>query len=52
MILSEWHELYEESLEFAEILTEVTEKLDEEYWMNWIPDNNTQFVSGALQNRS
>lgn len=52
MILSEWQELNEESLEFTELLTKMTEKLDEEYWMNWTPDNNTQFASGALQKRS
>ncbi|CAI5656359.1 unnamed protein product [Oreochromis niloticus] len=49
MILSEWQELNEESFEFTELLTKMTEKLDEEYWMNWTPDNNTQFASGALQ---
>lgn len=52
MILSEWQELNEESFEFTELLTKMTEKLDEEYWMNWTPDNNTQFASGALQKRS
>ncbi|XP_030613269.1 uncharacterized protein LOC115800150 [Archocentrus centrarchus] len=49
MILSEWHELYENSMKLSERLSSVSQELGEEYWKNWMPDNNTELNTGTLQ---
>lgn len=52
MILSEWHKLYNNSLQFNVFLERLGTKLGGTYWMNWMPDNNSQDVPGTLQQRS
>lgn len=52
MILSEWHNLYNKSLQFGVFLESLPSKLGEAYWMNWMPDNSTHDVTGTLQQRS
>ncbi|XP_029967302.1 uncharacterized protein abca12 isoform X2 [Salarias fasciatus] len=49
MILSEWHQLYNSSMRFGNILYQLPERLDEEYWMNWMPENNTHDIGETLQ---
>lgn len=52
MILSEWHELYNNSLQFGMLLERLATELGGEYWTNWMPDISTHDVSGTLQQRS
>ncbi|XP_073329250.1 uncharacterized protein abca12 [Pagrus major] len=49
MILSEWHNLYNKSLQFAVLFERVSTELGEAYWINWLPDNSTHDVAGILQ---
>uniref|UniRef100_A0A671U5T1 ATP binding cassette subfamily A member 12 n=1 Tax=Sparus aurata TaxID=8175 RepID=A0A671U5T1_SPAAU len=49
MILSEWHNLYNKSLQFAGLIQRVSTELGEAYWMNWMPDNSTHDITGTLQ---
>ncbi|XP_038576238.1 uncharacterized protein abca12 isoform X3 [Micropterus salmoides] len=49
MILSEWHKLYNNSVQFGVLLERVATALGGEYWMNWMPDNITYDVTGTLQ---
>ncbi|XP_070770245.1 uncharacterized protein abca12 [Enoplosus armatus] len=49
MILSEWHKLYNNSLQFGVFLDRLATELGGAYWMNWIPDNSTHDVTGTLQ---
>lgn len=52
MILSEWHKLYNNSMQFGVFLERLPAKLGLPYWMNWMPDNSTHDVIGTLQQRS
>nr|XP_046260291.1 glucosylceramide transporter ABCA12 [Scatophagus argus] len=49
MILSEWHELYNKSLQFGTFLERLPTELGGAYWMNWMPGNTTQDVGVTLQ---
>ncbi|XP_036965803.1 ATP-binding cassette sub-family A member 12 isoform X3 [Acanthopagrus latus] len=49
MILSEWHKLYNKSLQFARLMEKVSTELGEAHWMNWMPDNSTHDITGTLQ---
>ncbi|XP_070694461.1 uncharacterized protein abca12 [Pempheris klunzingeri] len=49
MILSEWHKLYNNSMQFGIFLDRLATDLGGAYWMNWMPDNNTHDVVGTLQ---
>ncbi|XP_069010699.1 uncharacterized protein abca12 [Embiotoca jacksoni] len=46
MILSEWHKLYNSSMQFGVFLDRLATELGEDYWM---PDNNPHDVAGTLQ---
>ncbi|XP_032384919.1 ATP-binding cassette sub-family A member 12 isoform X2 [Etheostoma spectabile] len=49
MILSEWHKLYNNSVQVAGLSHSLAKELGGEYWMNWMPDNSSQDVTEALQ---
>ncbi|XP_061579710.1 glucosylceramide transporter ABCA12 [Cololabis saira] len=49
MILSEWHDLYNSSLQFGGFLDRLLAELGGAYRMNWIPDNTWNDVTGTLQ---
>ncbi|XP_070831676.1 uncharacterized protein abca12 [Chaetodon trifascialis] len=49
MILSEWHKLWNNSLQFGVLLERLATELGGEYWMNWMPESNTHDVVGTLQ---
>uniref|UniRef100_A0A3Q1F1V9 ATP-binding cassette, sub-family A (ABC1), member 12 n=1 Tax=Acanthochromis polyacanthus TaxID=80966 RepID=A0A3Q1F1V9_9TELE len=49
MILSEWHKLKNNSLQFGVFWHRLTTELGGTYWMNWMPDNNTHDVVQTLQ---
>ncbi|KAM3607617.1 uncharacterized protein V6R79_010758 [Siganus canaliculatus] len=48
MILSEWHRLYNNSLQFGMITGRLAMELGGTYWTNWMPDNSTHDVTGTL----
>uniref|UniRef100_A0A8C4EJC6 ATP-binding cassette, sub-family A (ABC1), member 12 n=1 Tax=Dicentrarchus labrax TaxID=13489 RepID=A0A8C4EJC6_DICLA len=48
MILSEWHKLYNDSLQFGMFSERLTTELGGAYWMNWMP-NSSLDVIGILQ---
>ncbi|XP_035533108.1 ATP-binding cassette sub-family A member 12 [Morone saxatilis] len=48
MILSEWHKLYNDSLQFGMFSERLATELGGAYWMNWMP-NITLDVIGTLQ---
>ncbi|TKS67339.1 ATP-binding cassette sub-family A member 12 [Collichthys lucidus] len=48
MILSEWHRLLNNSVQFGVFWEKLCTELGGAYWMNWIPQNSTD-VSGILQ---
>lgn len=52
MILSEWHELHNNSLQFGLFINRLVTELGGAYWKNWMPDINAQDVTGTLQQRS
>lgn len=52
MILSEWHKLYNNSMQFRALLQRLPEKLGGAYWTNWMPETSTDELLGALQQRS
>lgn len=52
MILSEWHMLCNNTLQFGVFLERLATELSGSYWMNWMPDNSTHDVTGTLQQRS
>lgn len=52
MILSEWHKLYNNSMQFGVFLERLPAKLGGPYWMNWMPYNSSHDVIGTLQQRS
>ena len=52
MILSEWHKLKNNSVQFGVHLNILANELGGAYWMNWIPDNNTHNIAETLQQRS
>lgn len=52
MILSEWHMLYNNGIQFAALLERLSTELGGAYWMDWMPDNSTHDVTGTLQQRS
>ncbi|KAK7939644.1 hypothetical protein WMY93_002970 [Mugilogobius chulae] len=41
MILSEWHKLYNSSLNFASFLQRLTEEWGGAYWMDWVSANSS-----------
>ncbi|KAK1903421.1 ATP-binding cassette sub-family A member 12, partial [Dissostichus eleginoides] len=49
MILSEWHRLYNNSLQLGVLFDRLATELGGAYWMNWMPDNSTPDVTGILQ---
>ncbi|XP_037646002.1 uncharacterized protein abca12 isoform X7 [Sebastes umbrosus] len=49
MILSEWHKLYNKSMQFGMRSNRLAAQLSGEYWINWMVDNSTQDVPGILQ---
>ncbi|KAM4558332.1 uncharacterized protein abca12 [Odontesthes bonariensis] len=49
MILSEWHDLQNQSLQFREFLDKLFTELGGAYWMNWMPRNTTHDVTATLQ---
>ncbi|XP_040004739.1 ATP-binding cassette sub-family A member 12 [Xiphias gladius] len=49
MILSEWHKLHNNSVQFGVLFNRLTTELGGAYWMNWIPDNSTRNVTETLQ---
>ncbi|KAF3843013.1 hypothetical protein F7725_001862 [Dissostichus mawsoni] len=49
MILSEWHRLYNNSLQLGVLFDRLATELGGAYWMNWMPDNSTDDVTGILQ---
>ncbi|XP_044072836.1 LOW QUALITY PROTEIN: glucosylceramide transporter ABCA12 [Siniperca chuatsi] len=49
MILSEWHKLYNNSMQFGVFLDRLATELGRAYWMNWMPDNSTDDITGTLQ---
>lgn len=49
MILSEWHRLYNNSLQLGVLFDRLATVLGGAYWM---PDNSTPDVTGILQQRS
>lgn len=51
MVLSEWHNVYNNSVQFCMLLERLATKLGGAYWMNWMP-NNTYDVTRTLQQRS
>lgn len=51
MILAEWQQLTNSSLQFKGLLERMTTELDGEYWMNWIPDNVTLGIHETLLQR-
>lgn len=51
-ILSEWHKLYNHSLQLGESLDRLGRELGGEYWMNWMPENSTFDLAASLQQRS
>lgn len=52
MILSEWHKLYNNSMQFGGLLQSLPEKLGGAYWTNWMPETSNDELLGALQQRS
>ncbi|KAK5861274.1 hypothetical protein PBY51_022684 [Eleginops maclovinus] len=48
MILSEWHRLYNNSLQFVVLSDRLTTELGGAYWMNWMPDNSTVDVTETV----
>ncbi|XP_017279339.1 ATP-binding cassette sub-family A member 12 [Kryptolebias marmoratus] len=46
MLLSEWHKLYNTSLEFVQFLNT---ELNEVNWMNWMPETSFDHLPGTLQ---
>ncbi|XP_040913792.1 ATP-binding cassette sub-family A member 12 [Toxotes jaculatrix] len=49
MILSEWHKLNNNSMQFGVLLNRLVTELGGAYWMNWMPDNSTHNVIETLQ---
>ncbi|KAM9343222.1 glucosylceramide transporter ABCA12 isoform 2-T2 [Pholidichthys leucotaenia] len=48
MILSEWDELYNTSLQFTSVLKRLGTSTSEEYWTSWIPDDTAHVVPETL----
>ncbi|XP_068429142.1 uncharacterized protein abca12 [Clinocottus analis] len=51
MILSQWHELCNDSAQFGVLSDKLATKLIGESWMNCMPDNSTYDLSWILQQR-
>ncbi|MEQ2251418.1 hypothetical protein ILYODFUR_010724, partial [Ilyodon furcidens] len=49
MMLSEWNNLYNASMQFGEFLERLISQLGEDSWMNWIPGHYTHNIMETLQ---
>ncbi|XP_061143427.1 glucosylceramide transporter ABCA12 [Syngnathus typhle] len=49
MILSEWHRLYNSSLEFGAFLHRLSSELGPDYALNWLPGNSSDITETLLQ---
>lgn len=51
MMVSEWNNLYNSSMQFGEFLQRLINNLGEDYWVNWMPDYYTHNFTETLQQR-
>ncbi|KAM4609404.1 uncharacterized protein ACJ7VT_015176 [Polymixia lowei] len=51
MILSEWHRLSNNTLQFGVFLDSMAKALGVDYWMDWMSENSTYDISETLQQR-
>ncbi|XP_034416854.1 ATP-binding cassette sub-family A member 12 isoform X2 [Cyclopterus lumpus] len=49
MILSQWRDLCNNSVQLGMLSNKLATKLNGEYWMNWMPDNSTHDLTWTLQ---
>ncbi|XP_061827806.2 glucosylceramide transporter ABCA12 [Nerophis lumbriciformis] len=49
MILSEWHKLYNSTLELGAVLERLSTDLDQANWLDWMPANSSSDLVGTLQ---
>ncbi|KAK5599121.1 hypothetical protein CRENBAI_025848 [Crenichthys baileyi] len=49
MMLSEWNNLYNASMQFGELLERLISQLGEDSWMSWIPGHYTHNLTETLQ---
>ncbi|XP_074551452.1 uncharacterized protein LOC141808677 [Halichoeres trimaculatus] len=49
VILSTWQKMFNNSVQFIELVGTLAEELGGAYWMNWMPDNSTDNVTETLQ---
>ncbi|XP_054642461.1 uncharacterized protein abca12 isoform X2 [Dunckerocampus dactyliophorus] len=49
MVLYEWHQLYNSTLEFGAFLERFSSDLGEDYWLDWIPGNISGDIDETLQ---
>ncbi|XP_032422830.1 ATP-binding cassette sub-family A member 12 [Xiphophorus hellerii] len=49
MMLSEWNNLVNASMQFGEFLQRFITLLDQDYWLNWIPGHHTHDYKETLQ---
>uniref|UniRef100_A0A3B3UCG3 ATP binding cassette subfamily A member 12 n=1 Tax=Poecilia latipinna TaxID=48699 RepID=A0A3B3UCG3_9TELE len=49
MMLSEWNNLFNASMQFGEFLQRFITHLDRDYWLNWIPGHHTHDFKETLQ---